>query len=45
MSEVRYSDEELKEFEELINEKLEQAKQDLAELKQSLSHEGDNSTE
>ncbi|MCB0762125.1 MAG: TraR/DksA C4-type zinc finger protein [Flavobacteriales bacterium] len=45
MAEVRYSDEDLKEFEELILVKLAQAKTDLAELKQSLSHASDNSTE
>jgi RNA polymerase-binding transcription factor DksA len=41
----RYSDSDLKEFEGLIREKLVQAKSDLDELKQSLSHEGDNSTD
>ncbi len=41
----RYSDSDLKEFEGLIKEKLVQAKSDLDELKQSLSHEGDNSTD
>jgi RNA polymerase-binding transcription factor DksA len=41
----RYSDSDLKEFEGLIKEKLVQAKADLDELKQSLSHEGDNSTD
>jgi RNA polymerase-binding protein DksA len=42
---TKYSDKDLKEFEELINVKLVQAKSDLEELKQSLSHEGDNSTD
>ena len=42
---TRYSDKDLKEFEVLIHEKLAQAKSDLDELKQSLSHEGDNSTD
>jgi DnaK suppressor protein len=42
---TKYSDKDLKEFEELIHVKLVQAKSDLEELKQSLSHEGDNSTD
>jgi DnaK suppressor protein len=42
---TRYSDKDLKEFEELIHKKLAQAKSDLEELKLSLSHEGDNSTD
>lgn len=42
---TRYSDADLKEFAALIHEKLEQAKSDLDELRQSLSHEGDNSTD
>ena len=45
MAEIRYSDEDLKEFEALIHEKLEQANQDLDQLKRSLSHEDDNSTD
>lgn len=45
MAENRYSDEELKEFEALINEKLEQARQDLDQLRRSLSHEDDNTTD
>ncbi|MFM1931257.1 MAG: hypothetical protein RL226_560 [Bacteroidota bacterium] len=45
MAEVRYSDEELKEFEVLIQDKLVQARQDLDQLKKSLSHEDDNSTD
>jgi RNA polymerase-binding transcription factor DksA len=42
---VRYSDEELKEFEDLILKKLTQAKEDLEQLRKSLSHEDDNSTD
>ncbi|MEN9348090.1 MAG: TraR/DksA family transcriptional regulator [Flavobacteriales bacterium] len=42
---TRYSDSDLREFEELIHVKLVQAKSDLDELRQSLSHEGDNSTD
>ncbi len=45
MAENRYSDAELKEFEELIKEKLEQARQDLDQLRRSLSHEDDNTTD
>jgi len=45
MIEVRYSDKDLKDFETLIHDKLKVAKSDLDELKQSLSHEGDNSTD
>ncbi len=40
---TRYSDEELKEFEELINEKLEKAKTELSTLKASLTRESDDS--
>jgi RNA polymerase-binding transcription factor DksA len=42
---VRYSDEELKEFEDLILHKLSQAREDLEQLRKSLSHEDDNSTD
>lgn len=42
---TRYSDSDLQEFQELILSKLAQAKSDLDELRQSLSHEGDNSTD
>jgi RNA polymerase-binding transcription factor DksA len=42
---TRYSDKDLQEFADLINEKLVQAKSDFEELKMSLSHEGDNSTD
>lgn len=45
MAENRYSDKELKEFEELINEKLVQARADLDQLRRSLSHEDDNTTD
>lgn len=45
MALARYSDDDLKEFEALINEKLVQARQDLDQLKRSLSHEDDNSTD
>lgn len=39
---TRYSDEELKEFEELILEKLEKAKDELSTLKASLTRESDD---
>jgi RNA polymerase-binding transcription factor DksA len=45
MIEVRYSDKDLKDFEALVLDKLKIAKSDLEELKQSLSHDGDNSTD
>ena len=45
MTAVRYADKDLKEFEVLIHEKLKIAKADMDELKKSLSHEGDNSTD
>ncbi len=38
----RYSDEELQEFKELIEEKLERAKKDYQLLSSTLSHEGSN---
>lgn len=41
---TRYSDEELNEFKILIEEKLEEAREDLRQLKQSLSYADDNST-
>lgn len=44
MADTRYSDSELAEFEALIRTKLVQARQDLDQLKRSLSHEDDNST-
>lgn len=40
----RYSDSELKEFRELIDKKLADAREDLRQLKQSLSYADDNST-
>jgi DnaK suppressor protein len=40
----RYSDEELEEFRDLIEKKLDEAKQDLVLLRSSLSHSDDNST-
>ena len=39
---TRYSDEELKEFEDLINEKLDKAKSELSTLKASLTREADD---
>jgi DnaK suppressor protein len=42
---TRYSDDDLSIFENVIREKLAKAKADLDELKRSLSHEGDNSTD
>lgn len=41
----RFSDKDLKMFEDLINGKLEEAKEDLDLLRKSLSHEDDNSTD
>jgi RNA polymerase-binding transcription factor DksA len=45
MAENRYSDNDLAEFEALIQEKLVVAKENLYELQRALSHEGDNSTD
>ena len=45
MAELRYSDKDLKEFEDLINEKLASAREDLDQLQRSLSNRDDNSTE
>ena len=42
---ARYSDSDLQEFRELINEKLEEAAQDLELLRSSLSHSDDNGTD
>jgi RNA polymerase-binding protein DksA len=42
---TKYSEEELKEFEELIHEKLNQAKSELNILKESLTHKNDESTD
>lgn len=40
----RFTDEELKEFRELIDKKLADAREDLRQLRQSLSYADDNST-
>ena len=45
MADTRYSDSDLKEFEELIHSKLEQARSDFDQLQRSLSYEADNRTE
>lgn len=45
MAKTRYSDSELKEFKELIMEKLAKAKEDLDLLKGSLSHNDDHGTD
>ena len=45
MADTRYSDSYLKEFEELIHSKLEQARSDFDQLQRSLSYEDDNRTE
>ena len=42
---VRYSDQELNEFREIINKKLQEAKNDLDLLKSSLSHKDDHGTD
>ena len=42
---VRYSDEELAEFKELIDQKLNEALKDLKGLKDSLSHKDDHGTD
>lgn len=44
MTKTRYSDAELKEFKELINGKLKEAKEDLELLRGSLSHNDDHGT-
>ncbi|MEM8966890.1 MAG: TraR/DksA C4-type zinc finger protein [Bacteroidota bacterium] len=41
----RYTDEELQEFEEIIDEKLAKAKEELENIKQSLSRINDNGTD
>ncbi len=41
----RYSDQELEEFKEIINNKLKEARQDLELLKGSLSHKDDHGTD
>ena len=45
LEKVRYSDEELQEFKELILEKLAKAKEDYAMLKGAIDHSGSNDTE
>ncbi|MBL6644947.1 MAG: TraR/DksA family transcriptional regulator [Flavobacteriales bacterium] len=45
MADTRFSDKELKEFEDLIHEKLAQARSDFDQLQRSLSYEDDNRTE
>ena len=45
MAETRFSDADLQEFADLINEKLEQARSDYDQLQRSLSYEDDNRTE
>ena len=44
MAKTRYSDNELTEFKDLINRKLSEAKEDLALLQGSLSHNDDHGT-
>ncbi|NVK65993.1 MAG: TraR/DksA C4-type zinc finger protein [Flavobacteriales bacterium] len=44
MTKTRYSDDELKEFQDLINGKLKEAKEDLELLRGSLSHNDDHGT-
>jgi len=45
MAEIRYSASDLEEFKELIEGKLELAREDLRQLRASMSHKDDNSTE
>lgn len=42
---TRYSDEELEEFRQIIDEKLAEARRDLVLLKESLSHQNDHGTD
>lgn len=42
---IRYSDEELQEFKEIILAKLEKAKDDYAQLKSAITHSSSNDTE
>jgi len=42
---TRYSDEELQEFKEIIEQKLEEAKEDLSILQSALSYKDDNGTD
>jgi DnaK suppressor protein len=45
MAEIRYSASDLDEFKALIEKKLELAREDLSQLRSSMSHKDDNSTE
>ena len=45
MAETKYSKSDLEEFKALIEKKLELAREDLAQLRSSMSHKDDNSTE
>ena len=45
MAEISYSASDLDEFKELIEQKLELAREDLSQLRSSMSHKDDNSTE
>ena len=45
MAETRYSKADLDEFKALIEKKLELAREDLCQLRSSMSHKDDNSTE
>lgn len=42
---LRYSEEELKEFEEIINNKLEQARKELSYIKETLTRRNDSGTD
>jgi DnaK suppressor protein len=45
MAETRYTDKDLQEFEALIQEKLNVARENYGELKRALSHEDDHTTD
>ena len=45
MAETKYSKSDLDEFKALIEQKLELAREDLSQLRSSMSHKDDNSTE
>ena len=45
MAEIRYTASDLDEFKELIERKLELAREDFTQLRASMSHKDDNSTE
>ncbi len=45
MAEIKYSTSDLEEFKALIEKKLELAREDLSQLRASMSHKNDNSTE